>query len=222
VDPLFVHANCAGRRRLRGHRPRYERAAGIAASFWLDAVQLESGSEATEFEAREPVELGVATAATETSTTAPSGHSPRLRQQPGGSGHFGSIDTRAGRLIWKRVAGRHIARRAAPGRPWLCPGKSPFRERPLPRHRRLNANDRDHAQSSVFGRLSNPIPTTTPPSGSISRDDPQQLHVLSKAGIRWVRTWPSIGMGRARPGPGSWTAPGRTARTHHGGGAINP
>lgn len=183
---------------------------GIAASFWLDAVQLESGSEATEFEAREPVELGVATGrygniydcavpvTLHVSGSNQGDQDTSVQLTLALEDYFGSVLPGA-TLRVELPRGRPVAV------PWqiAVPGKGHYRASVA-----WNANDRDHAQSVVFAVIE-PYPHDDSPFGlNHPATTRQQLHVLSKAGIRWVRTW-AVNWEWVEPVQGqvSWTAP---------------
>ena len=187
---------------------------GIAASFWLDAVQLESGSEATAFEAREPVELGVATGrygniydCTVPVTLHVCGSNQgdqdtSVQLTLALEDYFGSVLPGA-TLRVELPRGRPVAV------PWqiAVPGKGHYRASVA-----WNANDRDHAQSVVFAVIA-----------QSSRDDPpaaaRAFQSRHPVGPNLGR---QLGMGGARPGPGFLDRAGRTARTHHGGGHETP
>ena len=183
---------------------------GAAASFWLDAVQLEAGAGATEFETREPVELGITTgrygnvyeeSGPVTFTVCADNRSDedvflalRLELED----YFGTaLPPAAFRVDVPR--GRHVTV------PWdvSVPGKGCYRGNVT-----WAANGRDHARKitltviepypygdSVFG-LNHPATTR------------EQLRLLAKAGIRWVRTW-AVNWEWVEPAQGqiSWTAP---------------
>ncbi len=164
---------------------------GIAASFWLDAVQLEAGSEATEFESREPVELGISTgrygnvydsACPVTLHVCGSNQGEQdvsLLLTLALTDYFGNTFPGAAFRV-DLPRGRHVAV------PWAIavPGKGHYRATIA-----WNANGRDHAETFAFAVIEPYAHHDSPFGLNHPATTSQQLQVLSKAGIRWVRTW---------------------------------
>lgn len=162
-----------------------------AASFWLDAVQLEAGSQATAFETREPVELGVTT-----------GHYGNVFFRPEsvtfnicGDNRSGvdvsvllrlEIQDYFGRALFPTVCRVELPEGRQVAVPWVAPvtGKGHYRANVT-----WTANGRDHARTFAF-TVVEPYPHDDSPFGlNHPATTDAQLKLLSKAGIRWVRNW---------------------------------
>ena len=180
------------------------------ASCWIDAVQLESGSQATAFQTLEPVELGfqtgrygnvydiaepvTLTVAANNSGTTDTAVTLRVRIED----YFGERLPQEDTLSLTVPAGRQ----AFETWPLNLPSKGYFRACIT-----WTANGRDHVRvleltviepyvdgDSPFG-INHPAPTK------------RQLGLLSKAGLRWVRDW-AVNWDWVEPiqGQMSWTS----------------
>ncbi len=162
-----------------------------AASFWMDAVQLEAGSKATVFETREPVELGVTT-----------GHYGNVYNQSEpvtlkvcGDNRSGSDVSVPLKLEMEDYFGNALPSAVFPvdvpaGRqvtvPWVLSvaGKGYYRANVT-----WTANGRDHMRKFAF-TVVDPYTHDDSPFGlNHPATTDAQLKLLSKAGIRWVRNW---------------------------------
>jgi Beta-galactosidase len=158
---------------------------------WIDAVQLESGSQATAFETLEPVEVGFQTGhygnvygidepivmtvlANNTGTT---DTSVTLRLE---------VEDYFGNALPPSTLSLAIPAGGQVSEPWVLelPGKGYFRARVT-----WTANGREHVRVVELTVIQPYAEEDSPFGLNHPATTERQLRLLSKAGLRWVRTW---------------------------------
>lgn len=161
------------------------------ASFWIDAIQLETGSEPTAFETREPLEIGIATGRYGNVYDL----SDPILLSVSGDNRSGSDATVSLKLEMEDYYGTalpsvvlpvEIAANKRVAIPWAIsvPGKGYYRAKIA-----WTVDGRDHTRTFAFTVIGPYSHEDSPFGLNHPATTDRQLKLLSKAGIRWVRNW---------------------------------
>ncbi len=162
-----------------------------SASFWMDAVQLEAGSDATTFETRAPVEIGISTGRYGNVYDYPKpvtftvyGHNrdakdSSISMKLDMEDYFG-VALPSSALQVDIPAGQAVTI------PWTIgvPGKGHFQAEIV-----WTSNSREHKRRFAFSVIQPYTHDDSPFGLNHPATTEGQLRLLSKAGLRWVRNW---------------------------------
>jgi hypothetical protein len=162
-----------------------------AASFWMDAVQLERGSTATEFKTHEPVELRISTGRHGNVYAAFEPVTLDVRGDNRSTEDFSTslrleLEDYFGTALPPALFSAMIPAGNQSVQPWTVPvpGKGWYRAMIT-----WTANGRVHKRAVVFSVIESYTHQDSPFGLNHPATTETQLRLLSKAGIRWVRDW---------------------------------
>jgi|GEM_PF-326937 len=177
-----------------------------AVSVWLDALQLETGAEASSFETREPVELGISTGRYGNVFATDEPVSLVIRGDNRNDEDVSvqlalELEDYFGTALPTQTLQMDVPGGGQSETRWAVsvPGRGHYRARV-----RWSANGREQARSFVFAVIEpyhhdDSLFGLNHPATTVG-----QLRLLAQAGIRWVRNW-SVNWDWVEPGPGTFT-----------------